>query len=186
MRNLNNESGFSLIELVIVITIVVISSGLATIQFSSWSKKNAVEAQVKQMATDINELRVRALTTKLRHSITFNTYSYVFKSYSTETWTSNDDLLTHGTVIPGGTHTVKYGLKKSVTASSSVDYAGTNEDILEIDQRGMMTGTKASVFLGGAAKTSAAAVNCLTIHTTRVNIGKENDPTSGAGVCDDK
>jgi hypothetical protein len=45
--------------------------------------------------------------------------------------------------------------------------------------------TNATVFLGSAAKTTSAAVNCLTIHTTRVNVGKEND-SSGVGVCDDK
>ena len=97
-------------------------------------------------------------------------------------------MLTNGTVIPGGTHTVKYQLKKAASASGvSTNYTGTSSDILEIDERGMITSaSNATFFLGGAAKFSSAAVICLTIHTTRVNVGKENDPASGAGVCDDK
>jgi len=186
-KNIKN-AGFSLVELIIVIAIMAIFSSMATIKFQEWVKKTAIEAQIKQMATDINEVRVRALTMKQRHSITINNYGYVFKSYSTETWSSNADLLAHGTVIPGGTHNVKYQLKKSASASgTSTNYAGTSADILEIDERGMITSaSNATVFLGGAAKASSAAVNCLTIHTTRVNVGKENDPVSGAGVCDDK
>jgi prepilin-type N-terminal cleavage/methylation domain-containing protein len=187
MCNYKENSGFSLLELVIVIAIIAIFSSIATFQFNQWNKKGSIEAQVKKMATDINEVRVRAITTKQRHSITLSNYGYIFKSYSTETWSSSAELLAHGTVIPGGTHTVKYGLKKSASATTSVDYAGNSSDILEIDERGMITSaTNATVFLGGAAKTSTAAVNCLTIHTTRVNVGKENDPSSGAGVCDDK
>jgi prepilin-type N-terminal cleavage/methylation domain-containing protein len=187
MCNYKETSGFSLLELVIVIAIIAIFSSIATFQFNQWNKKGQVEAQIKKMATDTSEVRVRALTMKQRHSITLDKYSYTFKSYSTETWSSNADLLAHGTVIPGGRHTVKYGLKKSASATStSVDYAGTSSDILEIDERGMLSNaTNATVFLGSAAKTTSAAVNCLTIHTTRVNVGKEND-SSGVGVCDDK
>jgi Tfp pilus assembly protein FimT len=188
MCNHIKSAGFSLIELVIIIAIMAVFSSIATVQFNAWVKKNAIEAQIKQMATDINEVRVRALTMKQRHSITLSNYSYIFKSYSTNTYSSNADLLAYGTPIPGGTHTVKYQLKKSASASgTSTNYEGTSADILEIDERGMITSaSNATVFLGGAAKSSSAAVNCLTIHTTRVNIGKENDPASGAGVCDDK
>lgn len=183
MRKLNNSSGFTLIEVLIVIAIIAISATIATMEFSGMKKKSDVEAQIRQMATDINEVRIRAITTKQRHSITLNKYSYVFKAYSTDTWTSTAELAAHGTVIPGGTHNVtKYGLKSSVTTSSSVDYAGT---IIEINERGMISNvTNSTVFLGGAAKTSGG-INCLTIHTLRVNVGKEND-TSGTGVCDDE
>jgi prepilin-type N-terminal cleavage/methylation domain-containing protein len=185
MRNSIKSAGFTLIEVLVVIAIIAIFSSIATLQFNKWNIKTRIEAQIKQMATDISEVRVRAFTTKQRHSITLSTYSYVFKSYSTDTWTSDDELLAHGTVIPGGTHSVTYSLKKSASTSGSVDYEGTAADILEFNERGMLSSTTATVFLGGAAKTSSAAVNCLTIHISRVNVGKEND-TSGVGACDDK
>ncbi len=178
------DAGFSLIEVMVVITVIAILSGIAVIKFSDWDKKNRVEAQIRQMASDISEVRVRALTTKQRHSITLDQYSYVFKAYSTETWSSDTDLLAHGTIIPGGTHTVTYALKKSVTGSNSTNYVGTN-DILEIDERGMISSaSNATIFLGGAAKLTSG-INCLTIHTVRVNVGTEND-SSGSGVCDDR
>lgn len=173
MRSSNGYAGYSLVEIIIVIAILSILAGIAGAQFNQWVVKNNVEAQVKQMATDISELRVRALTTKLRHSVILYDNYYVFKSYSSETFTTTAELIANGTVLSGN-HTVKYGLVQSDNTS----FTGLP---IEINQRGMLANLPQTVFLGNGASTSQAAVNCLTIHTVRVNIGKQNGTN-----CDDK
>jgi len=173
MRAVSSNDGFSLIETVVVIAIIGILSTIGTLQFNQWLTKNRVEAQVRQMVTDIGQLRLRAITMKTRHSITLNANSYVFKSYSSETFTSAADLLAHGTILPDGTHTVTYPL----TTTAGVNFSGT---AYEIDTSGMTVIPPPTIFLGGAAS-STGGINCLTIHTIRVNAGRQN-----AGACDDK
>jgi len=167
------HSGFSLIELLVVISIIAIGSSMAIFGFNSYQVKSNVERQVREMATDMNDLRIRALTTKQRHSMVLYPNYYVMKWYSSETYVSGTDLVTYGNTLPGGNHNVKYGLQTSV--DNSTGFA------IELNQRGMLTALPQTIYLTGAS-TTGAAFNCLTIHTVRVNIGKQNATT---GVCDD-
>lgn len=171
-HNKINEQGFSLMELIIVIAVIGIISSIAAINYNQWMVKNVVEAQVKQMVSDIGELRIRALTTKQRHSITINSTNYVFKSYSTD-----GDL--GGIVIPGGTHSVINGL-----TSKDQSNANSNGTTLEIDARGMFVSSilllPVKVFL---TYNGSAGTDCLNIDTVRVNPGKKN---ATGDVCNDK
>jgi len=167
---LNDFDGFSIIELLVVIAISVTLMTISTISFNNWQVKLRVEAQVRQMVADFNEIRVRALTMKQRHSITLNANSYVFRSYDSE----EEDLFTGGTIIPGGTHTVAYKLKKNATT----DYAA---EVYEIDQRGANVSSVATIYLEYPGTTTG--LNCIKLHTVRINPG--NSATIG-GTCDDK
>ena len=161
------EYGFSLIELIITIAIIGIALSIGTLNFNQWMLKSRVEAQVKQMVSDISELRIRALTMKQRHSVTLDATSYTFKSYSSENQTKFN-----GNTIAGGTHNVTYGLKKTPTGSN---YGG---EVFQIYENGMLSDLPATVFLD---YNGSAATDCLIISTARVNPGKKSGAT-----CNDK
>ena len=164
-----NIDGFTIIELVVVIAIIATLLAMSTISFNTWLVRHRVEAQVRQMIADFNELRVRALTMKQRHSITLNASSYVFRSYNSE----EEDLFTGGTIIPGGNRTVTYKLRKDATTY----YAA---DVYEIDQRGTNVSSVTTIYLEYPGTTPG--LNCIKLHTVRINPG--NSATIG-GTCND-
>jgi prepilin-type N-terminal cleavage/methylation domain-containing protein len=171
-----DRAGYSLVELIVVLAIIGVLLSIGTFSFHGWQVKSTVEAQVRQMVTDISELRVRAMTMKQRHSVQVSASGYVFKSYSSD----DEPKCTGGTVLTGKTFSVPYKLKKDATNY----YAGTclnvGGDTLEIDQRGMLVGSKATVFVDYVG---SANLDCLSINTVRVNPGKKD--ATGA-ICNDQ
>lgn len=168
-----SRSGFSLVEMLVVIVIIGIMTSIASLSFNEWMIKSNVEAQTKKMVTDISELRILALTTKQRHSITFYPTSYLFKSYS-----STEEPLSQGRSITnalGASHDVFYRLLDSTKTpyDGSVQY--------EIDSRGMLVGAKATVFIEYTK--GVPVIDCFSLHTIRVNPGKKN---AAGDTCNDK
>jgi prepilin-type N-terminal cleavage/methylation domain-containing protein len=169
------STGFSIVELVITIAIISILLSIATLSFNSWQVKSNVEAQAKQMVADISELRVSAMTRKQRHTVTLNTSSYKFKSYSSD----DEPKCTGGTDLPGMPRNVSYKLKRDAATYYTGTCSAVGGDTFEIDQRGMLVGSTGTVFIDYAG--GSASLDCLTLSLVRVNVGK----TNGAN-CDDK
>lgn len=169
----SKSAGFSIVELSLVLTIISILLVIAALAFNQWMVKSKIESQVREMAADLSNLRVKALTTKQRHSIMLHSGNYVFKSYSSE----GEDI-TKGEYVLGGTHRVSYNLKKN----SSSNYSG---EVFEIDTRGMIDTslfTENVIPIYVESKVNAS-LDCINVHAVRVNTGKWD---STGEKCDDK
>jgi len=164
------NAGFSLIELIIILAIMGIILGISIPSYNSWQRKYNIESQVRSMVADFSELRLQAMTRKQTNRITLNANSYVFMSYSTEAALAANA----GTLLPGGTRTVSYRLMSNV----ATPYAGT---VLEIDPRGLLVSLPATIYVDSG--TTTTSLNCLTVHTVRVNPGWS--ATIG-GTCNDR
>ncbi len=89
-----NDRGFSLMELLIVVTLIGIMSAFATYEFSKALKKSAIEGQTKQMYTDIMAVRLDAMYSKHPRTVAVNgtTFSVYSSSFATGTPTSQTVL----------------------------------------------------------------------------------------------
>ena len=155
---MKNSNGFSLMELLIVMVVITIIVAISTINFTSWQKKYAIEAQVKEMLTDLSDVRMRAIATKQQHIVLLNPTSYTFRRYSSEFDTT-------------GTEVFNKSLKYPIQKFASGTYTAFGNTSMTIDANGYTTGwmtIAVGVGLGDPA------YNCLAISWARVNMGKIN------------
>jgi type II secretion system protein H len=154
-------SGFSLIELIIVIAIMGVVMTIATINFQSWQIKNSVEGQTREILADLNEARTNSFTQKKRYGIVFQPSSYVIMSYSSAS--AAVAPLTAGNTLT--TKNMKFGLTKA--GASIVDTPVVFETT-------GITFDWFTIFVNQSGADQSAAVNCIVISTAQVNMGKIN------------
>jgi type II secretion system protein H len=156
-----NTKGFSLIELVVVMTIIGILLSIVTLDFNSWQRRSQIERQTRELFSDLNQARLESLHRKQRHSIVMQPNSYIFRRYSSE----NENRLA-GTVVQ--TRNVNFQITK-LSGSSAAD------DITEFDIRGF---TNDNDTFQINPINSGAPVDCVVIATGRTNMGKNEN-----GLC---
>ena len=163
---MKNSAGFSLIELLITITIMAIVISASTLSFNTWTRKSTIEKQTRELYTDLSEARSNAFTQKKVYGIVLQPTSYAMKTYSSEVeYTSSAAAVAHGVVIAN--KSLKYSLK----TKSGIDMTDTP---VVFDTTGFTT----SGFLGITAfvgsPTEQAALNCVVVYKSRTNMGKIN------------
>jgi prepilin-type N-terminal cleavage/methylation domain-containing protein len=156
----NKVKGFTLIEVVIVITIIGILLAIGTLNFNAWVKKYTIEAQVREMASDLSDARLMAIKMKQRHLVTLNTSGYTFRSYSSEGDAAGIEVFNKR---------LKYEIKKS----DGTSIAGTT---FFISDRGFVESINPPTIAVGLGLGSFA-LDCIVISAGRVNTGKLNGTT---------
>jgi len=154
------RNGFSLVELLVVIAIIAIASGWATLNFRAWVDKSGVEAQTKEMLTDLTNARLMAIQTKKTHRVILNPRSITFRRYSTEA-----DV--------AGTQVFSKNLKYEVAQFSAGAYTPFSDFTMTVSDEGYATSLPFTLAVP-AAVGGDPFYNCLGVHTARVNIGRIN------------
>jgi prepilin-type N-terminal cleavage/methylation domain-containing protein len=161
---MKSRAGFTLLELIITMAIMTVVLGLSTLSFKTWSSKSGIESQVRQLFTDLSDARIKAFHEKRGYRMIFQPNSYLLKNYSSQNEPSGA-----GTVVMN--KNVKFGMTKTVSGDLT-------DTFVEFDTRGSSINNFTIVVNPLAV---AAAVNCLVISETRVNMGKIN-----GSVCEFK
>ena len=161
---MRTNRGFTLVELLVVISIITILTTIATLSWNQMSMKAAIEGQIKTLHADLMSVRLEALYAKRSRSavVTANTFA-VYSS-----------AVTAGT--PVLSRTFKY---KFVSTGSNTPAA----DTITFDTSGMTNGTQITLCIDAyndTLKTSDAYVDSLVVSQARINLAKRPE----GGHCD--
>ena len=98
-----NSRGFSLVELVVVIAIAAALTAIATLNFNEYSRKAAMEGQMRMICSDMLELRQKALYEKVPRAVKITaTHFFMYPGASTTAPPIVDRELKYPVVLSGG------------------------------------------------------------------------------------
>lgn len=177
-KNLVNNKGMSLIELIVVLSVIGILVVALGFSFEGWIGKYRVESQIKDMYTDFMNARARAMERGRVHFLTGTATTYTVYE-DTNTWPDGNEALENGSdnLLPTYPKTVSY----------EIIWAGTGARI-DFNKNGMISlplstaadKTVGSIFL---TTTNDADYDCINISPLKIYMGKKNGTTA---KCDPK
>jgi len=177
---MKHERGFSLVELMVVVSIGVLLLAWGIPSYSTWKTKHDIENEMVQFYSDLQLGRMTAYANKVVSGILWGAAasSTSITSYQIMTDVNNTGTIDSGASQVAGTGTVdpKYPIICSADQKSvSFDGRGFLYTANAPDSNNPIT------FSVNAPLGSAAAINCVYVTSTRITLGKMN-----AGVCKPK
>ncbi|MBF0317472.1 MAG: prepilin-type N-terminal cleavage/methylation domain-containing protein [Nitrospirae bacterium] len=93
MKIVNDNKGFSMIEMVVVLAIVAVILGLMVSQFTGSSTKTQIEAGIKKMYGDLMEAKTKSYAERKTYGLYWSTPTAI-ADYELRVDTNNDDSIT--------------------------------------------------------------------------------------------
>ncbi|UCE79242.1 MAG: type II secretion system protein [Nitrospiraceae bacterium] len=164
------NSGITLIELLIVISIVGILSVALGFSYKGWQGRYNVETTTKDTYSHLMKAWTRAMTRNRTHfAVLIDKRSYTVYADTKPSPDGNSTLHTSGanadTELPGFPQTVEYDLQW--------DSADPNMEILTFDKRGRIS-PAGTIFIDPNNPDIDADYDCINILFTRIDMGKWN------------
>jgi len=156
---MNSQKGFSLVELIVVMSIITILSSIAMMSWNRLTTKSNIESQIKTLHADLMSIRLEALYGKRPRSVVVNGKNFMVYSSSV-------------TTVPAL-------LTKSFKFNFILNGTGNT---VTFDTSGMTNGTERTICIdqyNDTTKVNDAYVDSLVISQARINLGKR-----GGGDCD--
>jgi Tfp pilus assembly protein FimT len=168
-KNVVNDKGVTLIELIIVVSVIIIIIVALGFSFEGWIGKYRVESQVKEMYSDFMYARAKAMERGRVHFITGTATTYTMYE-DTNPGPDGNGALEPGVnciIPPAGNDCLLPTFPKTVTYQ--IDWTGTGARI-DFNKNGTI-GQPGSIFL---TTTNDADYDCLNISAIKVYMGKKN------------
>ena len=158
--------GFSLVELLVVITLIGMLLALAVLNFSKLQQQALLEKQTKELYSDLVEIRQAAMHTKMEHDVHFASGSrLVFRRYSSEADVSGNILMRKDLHFP-------------LTRSP---WTTPTSDRIRFNSYGLMTDIVQKSIC--ADSTVGPSVDSVVLIQSRISMGKMKVPISKGGTC---
>ncbi|MBI5408373.1 MAG: type II secretion system protein [Nitrospirae bacterium] len=168
-----NNKGMTLIELVIVITIIGILAGALAFSFQSWMSGYNTESQIKQLHGDLMDARTRTKNRNRMHFVDLTAAQYTVYE-DTDPAPDGD-----GTPNPANDTLV---FQKSLNASYPITWSDPSDTRIEFDTKGLSNDDK--TICNNTAFDAEADYDCIVITATRIKMGRLTTPISSGGACD--
>ncbi|HET6515080.1 MAG TPA: GspH/FimT family pseudopilin [Thermodesulfovibrionales bacterium] len=150
--------GVTLVELIVVVSIVAILATALGFQFTGWMKSYRIESEVKQMYTDLTNARLQAMQQNTCQFLVFTATTYqLFQD-------KNGNCL-----YDAGTDTSWKAFASAVKLTDSLTSTGT----VITDTKGLVSLSPAGTTIQVNDGTNASPdYDCLLLEQTRIKIGK--------------
>ena len=166
-----NLRGFALTELIVVIAIIGILVAVVSLDFNSWQKKANIDAQTKELNSDLSDLRLRAIQTKRNHMAIVQANNITFCSYTTEEPVNRTNCTANPPVPAQHGAYFSKNLKYAITFSGDigVNSRGLLNDFFPAVSGGTFNSRQTIIVTPSG---TGASVDCLVVSDTRINMGK--------------
>ncbi len=163
---MKKERGFTLVELMVVVSITVLLLAWGIPSYSTWKKKHDIENQMIQLYSDLQFGRMTGYGDKVVAGVWWGGGAS-FTSYQIRSDANNNGVIddTGTDTQIGATVYPKYPINASV-----------NQNSVSFDGRGFLDPANPITF--SVSSTSGAAMDCVAVSSTRITLGKMN-----AGSC---
>jgi type IV fimbrial biogenesis protein FimT len=176
---MKKNSGITLIELIIVISIIGILAVALGFSFQGWIGGYRIESQVKEMYVDLMNARARAMQRNRVHFVTLATTQYTIQE-DISPWPDGDESLT----VADNTRPTGYNdpiplLQKNLNPNYPITWSGISDTQIKFTKRGLSNDNKTI-----CVNTDADAdYNCIVISPSRINLGRLTKKIPDGGAC---
>ncbi len=165
------ENGITLIELIVVISVIGIMAVALGFGFQGWMGSYKVESQMKEMYVDLMNARARAMQKNRMHFVTLAATQYTLYE---DTNTAPDGNGTLETATGGDTQV----MQKNLNPHYSITW--TTANTVRFKTGGLVPLSDAGSIR--VSSSSNADYDCIVIAETRINMGKWNETTSSCDI----
>jgi len=168
------DRGITLIELIIVISIIGVLLIALGFSFEGWMGGYRVESQTKEMYVDLMNARARAMQRNRVHAVDFPSAA----QYRIREDTDEDNVT--DSILPSYPKTVQYNISWSWSGAS-------NQYRVNFDNRGIVQPESnplgGTICISGSSPTTSPDYDCIKISQLRINMGKLSTQISAGGAC---
>ncbi len=168
------ESGITLIELIIVISIIGILVVALGFEFRDWIRKYKVEKQIKEMYIDLMNSKARAMQRNRIHFVTLANTQYTIYEDTNPAPDGNENLEeTSDTLV----------LQKDLNPNYELTWSNPDDKQINFTKTGLsdLDGTK-TICCNSKPDTD---YDCLIVSATRINLGTLGTKIPDGGTCDE-